>query len=82
MKQKIIKVGVYIFVLSINEDNEIVTSHFLLDKYSERDMSQEELNKGRKIQKQIFNGEYDHLIPDTINVGGEVVSQEIKKSVI
>jgi len=71
MSQKIIKIGNYIFVLTMVSHNQVTSAHFLFHDNYEKDMTKEEIEKGRKIQGQIFAGKYNHLIPDNINVGKE-----------
>jgi len=72
MKTKTIKINNYIFVLSYNKDCEITSSHFLLDDNPDRDMTKKEIEIGRKLQQQIFDGKHDlymNIVPyDMVNV--------------
>lgn len=74
MSQKVIKIGDYVFILDMTGNNLFLptSSHFLLDKNYGRYMTEKELKKGQKIQKQIFDGKYDHLIPNGTNAGEEI----------
>jgi hypothetical protein len=67
MKRKTIRIGDYVFLLTFSSTtpDELLSSHFMFAIYFGRDMTDQELIKGRKLQKKIYNGDYKEYIDNT-----------------
>lgn len=62
MTTKKIQINGYVFHLSINANNDIVSGHFEYLKNRHRDMTREELFTGQQILDNIFDGKYNDRV--------------------